>query len=73
MLHELRVRRYLLFAEDRMVVPYILSVCKIRDQIVGFHNATRLTTLRDSAMPKISYMYKARRPPLLLRETEYRQ
>ena len=41
----------------------ILSVCKIRDQIVGFHNATRLTTLRDSAMPKISYVRARSVPP----------
>ena len=28
-----------------------LPLYKIRDQIVGFHDATRLATLRNSAMP----------------------
>jgi hypothetical protein len=35
-------------------MSYAVSVSlpdKIKDKIVGFHDATRLTTLRDSAMP----------------------
>jgi hypothetical protein len=74
-LHELRVRRYLLFAEDRMVVPY--SVClqdKRSDCWVSQRYTTHDATRFRDAQDLLRWREVRPSPPVFfLRETEYRQ
>ena len=51
----LTYRSHTRLEQNASIRPLSLSIYlplyKIRDQIVGFHDATRLATLRNSAMP----------------------